>query len=36
LMNTTALFISNGSPHAEIVEYKHNYRVFEQLVIRNG
>ena len=36
LMNTTALFISNGAPHAEIVEYKHNYRVFEQLVIRNG
>lgn len=36
LMNTTALFIANGAPHAEIVEYKHNYRVFEQLVIRNG
>lgn len=36
LYNTTALFLSNGSPHSEYVEYKHNYRVFERLIIKHG
>ena len=36
LYNTTALYLSNGAPHAELVEYKHNHRVFERLVLAHG